>query len=134
MLRCFHKLIISVTATVLIASCKTAIKPGELYGKWKYTKIENTDIRSTHTVTSEELEAESPYIQFSKNDSLLIWWGGKVLSHGSYKLDGNNILVKEILENGKTRQFPFVVSKLDDKSLIFETTGDDGARVTAVKE
>ena len=49
-------------------------------------------------------------------------------------IDGNNILVKEILEGGKTREFPFIVSKLDDKNLIFETKGDESARVTTVKE
>jgi hypothetical protein len=129
-----NKLLAGAIALMLITSCQSPIKPEALYGKWKYVKIENTDIRSTHVVTSEELEAESPYIQFSKNDSLLIWWGGKVLSHGSYKLDGENIRVKEILEDGKTREFPFIVSKLDDKNLVFETKGDDGARVTAVKE
>ena len=118
----------------LFASCQSAIKPDALYGKWKYVKIENTSVRSTNVVTPEQLEAESPYIQFSKNDSALIWWGGKVLTHGSYKIDGNNIQFKEILPDGKTREFPFIVSKLDDKNLIFETTGDDGAKVTAVKE
>ncbi|MGZ3750835.1 MAG: hypothetical protein ACXVB0_15630 [Mucilaginibacter sp.] len=122
-----------VMLLVLLASCKVSIKPNALYGKWKYLKIENTDIRSTHIVTPEELEAESPYIQFSKNDSFLISWGSRVLSHGTYQLDGDKIRVKEILEGGKTREFPFVVSKLDDKNLIFETTGDDGAKVTAVK-
>lgn len=124
----------SVTICILFAACKSSIKPEQLYGKWKYLKIENTDVRSTNNVTSEQLEAESPYIQFSKNDSMLIIWGGRILSHGSYKLDGNNIRVKEILPGGKTRDFPFIISQLDDKNLIFETTGDDGARVTAVKE
>lgn len=124
----------SVTICILFAACKSSIKPEQLYGKWKYLKIENTDVRSTNNVTSEQLEAESPYVQFSKNDSMLIIWGGRILSHGSYKLDGNNIRVKEILPGGKTRDFPFIISQLDDKNLIFETTGDDGARVTAVKE
>ena len=122
-----------IFCTFFIA-CKSPLTKENLVGKWKYLKIENTDIRSTHFVTTEELEAESPYIQFSKNDSMLIWWGGKVLSHGSYKVDGDNIRIKEILEDGKTRDFPFVVSKLDDKNLVFETKGDDGAKVTAVKQ
>jgi len=129
-----NKFIGGIILLAFFASCQSAIKPDILYGKWKYVKIENTSVRSTSNVTSEQLEAETPYIQFSKNDSLLIWWGGKVLSHGSYKIDGDKILVKEILADGKTREFPFIVSKLDDKNLIFETTGDDGARVTAVKE
>ncbi len=127
------RLFTAIIALLLFSSCQKAIKPETLYGKWKYVKVENTDIRSTNNVTPEELESESPYIQFSKNDSLMIWWGGRVLTHGTYKLDGNNILVKEILDGGKTREFPFIVSNLDDKNLIFETQGDESARVTAVK-
>jgi hypothetical protein len=129
-----NKFIAGTILLAFFASCQSAIKPEALYGKWKYIKIENISVRSTNNVTSEQLEAESPYIQFSKNDSLLIWWGGKVLSHGTYKTDGDKIRVKEILPDGKTREFPFIVSKLDDKNLIFETSGDDGARVTAIKE
>ena len=119
---------------ITLSACKSSIKPGDLYGKWKYVKIENLDIRTTTSVTSEELESESPYIRFSKNDSALIWWGGKVLTHGSYRIEGNQIMFKEILPGGKTREFPFIVSKLDDKNLMFETTGDDAVKVTAVKE
>jgi hypothetical protein len=129
-----NKLFAGATALVLFASCQNAIKPEALYGKWKYIKIENNSVSSTTNVTSEQLESEEPYIRFSKNDSLLIWWGGKVLSHGSYKIRGDKIQFKEILTDGKIREFPFIVSKLDDKNLIFETNGDDGAKVTAVKE
>lgn len=129
-----NKFISGIILLAFFTSCQSAIKPDALYGKWKYIKIENVSVRSTSNVTSEQLEAESPYIQFSKNDSLLINWGGRVLSHGSYKIEGDKIRVKEILADGKTREFPFIVSKLDDKNLVFETTGDDGARVTAVKE
>jgi hypothetical protein len=128
-----NKIISGVILLAFFAACQSPIKPGALYGKWKYVKIENTSVRSASNVTSEQLEAESPYIQFSKNDSLLIWWGGKVLSHGSYKIDGDKIQIKEILPDGKTREFPFIVSKLDDMNLIFETSGDEGARVTAVR-
>lgn len=124
----------SISLLLFLASCQTAIKPEALYGKWKYVKIENVSVRSTNNVTSEQLEAENPYIQFSKNDSLLINWGGRILSHGRYKIDGDKIQFKETLADGKTREFPFIVSKLDDKNLIFETRGDDGARVTAIKE
>ena len=93
----------------LLTSCQLSIKPEILYGKWKYIKIENNSVANTTNVTPEELEAKSPYIKFTK-DSLLIWWGGKVLSHGSYKIEGDKIQFKEILEDGKIRAFPFVVS------------------------
>jgi hypothetical protein len=129
-----NKLIAGAVTLALFASCQNAIKPEALYGKWKYIKIENNSVSNTNIVTSEQLESEEPYIQFSKNDSLLIWWGGKVLSYGSYKIEGDKIQVKEILADGKTRKFPFIVSKLDDKNLVFATNGDDGSKVTAVKE
>lgn len=129
-----NKFIAGIVSLLLFASCQLSIKPDALYGKWKYVKIENTSVRSTNNVSAEQLEAECPFIQFSKNDSLLINWGGRILSRGSYQIAGDQIRVKEILPGGKTREFPFLVSKLDDKNLIFETRGDDGARVTAVKQ
>ncbi|MBV8388185.1 MAG: hypothetical protein JO080_00140 [Mucilaginibacter sp.] len=128
-----NKFIYGAIFLSLLASCQPSIKPETLYGKWKYIKVENNSVANTTNVTPEQLEAESPYIKFTK-DSLLIWWGGKVLSHGSYKIDGDKIQFKEILEGGRIRAFPFIVSKLDDKNLVFETKGDDGAKVTAIKE
>ncbi len=128
-----NKLIAAAILLCLLTSCQLSIKPETLYGKWKYLKIENNSVANTTNVTPEQLESESPYIKFTK-DSLLIWWGGKVLSHGTYKIDGDKIQFKEILEGGKIREFLFIVSKLDGKNLVFETQGDDGARVTAVRE
>lgn len=128
-----NKFITAIILLSVLASCQLSIKPETLYGKWKYVKIENNSVANTTDVTPEQLDAESPYIKFTK-DSLLIWWGGKVLSHGTYKIDGDKIRFKEILDGGKIRAFPFIVSKLDDKNLVFETKGDDGSRVTAVKE
>ncbi len=119
---------------VILTACSSPIKPENLYGKWKYIKVTNPNRIPTDSVTSAELQIQAPYIQFTKNDSLIIYWGGKVLSHGTFKLDGSNIRYKEILADGKTRAFPFWVSKLTEKDLIFETSGEDGSRVTAVKE
>jgi hypothetical protein len=136
MLRSFivkNKFIAGIILLSLLASCQLSVKPETLYGKWKYVKIENNSVANTTNVTPEQLEAEEPYIKFTK-DSLMIWWGGQVLTHGTYKIDGDKILFKEIQANGKIREFPFIVSKLDDKNLVFETKGDDGSKVTAVKE
>jgi hypothetical protein len=80
------------------------------------------------------LQEQSPNIRFTKNDSLVITWGGKILSHGKFTIDGNNISYKEDLTDGKSRTFPFYVSKITPKDLIFETLGEEGTRVTAVKE
>lgn len=128
-----NKFTTAVILLSVLASCQLSIKPETLYGKWKYVKIENNSVENTNNVTPEQLQSEEPYIKFTK-DSLMIWWGGQVLTHGTYKIDGDKIQFKEIQPGGKIREFPFIVSKLDDKNLVFETKGDDGSRVTAVKE
>jgi hypothetical protein len=128
-----NQLIAGAILLSLLTSCQLSIKPDALYGKWKYVKIENNSIASTNNVTPEQLQSEEPYIKFTK-DSLMIWWGGQVLTHGTYKIDGDKIQFKEIQPGGKIREFPFIVSKLDDKNLVFETKGDEGSKVTAVKE
>jgi hypothetical protein len=128
-----NKFIAGVILLSLLTSCQLSIKPEVLYGKWKYVKIENNSVANPTHVTPEQLQSEEPYIKFTK-DSLMIWWGGQVLTHGTYKIEGDKIQFKEIQAGGKIREFPFIVSKLDDKNLIFSTQGDDGSRVTAVKE
>ncbi|HEY2582336.1 MAG TPA: hypothetical protein VGI43_11045 [Mucilaginibacter sp.] len=119
---------------LLFPSCKSSINPDNLYGKWKYIKVANPNAIPPDSVASDELALQAPYIQFTKSDSLIIIWGGKVLSHGKFRIDGQNIRYTETLADGKTREFPFWVSKLTDKEIIFETTTQDKSRVTAVKE
>ena len=119
---------------LLISACKPAIKPAGLYGTWKYIKVENPNQTPPDSVSAYDLQQQSPSIRFTQADSLLITWGGKVLSHGKFVLDGSNIRYTEDMPGGKTRQFPFSVSKITGKDLIFETLGVDGTRVTAVKE
>jgi hypothetical protein len=116
------------------AACKSPMKPESLYGKWKYVKVENPNSHPPDSVHRYELEAEEAHIQFFKGDSLQIWWGRRVLSHGTFKIVGDDIRFKEILADGKTRDFPFWVSQLTNKDLVFETKGEDGSRVTAVRE
>ncbi len=119
---------------VFFTACKSSIKPDELYGKWKYIKVENPHANPPDSVTSDELNAQSPSIEFTKSGEYVINWGGKILSHGKFTPDGKNILIKESMPDGTTRQFPFWVSELTDKEIIFETKGEDGSRVKAVKE
>lgn len=124
-----------ILALLLITACKQGIKTEALYGDWKYVKVDkpNSDDASD-TTTTEELNANSAYISFSKSNELTIHWGGKVLSHGSFAVSGNNINYTEQLPDGKKRTFPFWVSQLDEKTIVFETMGDDGSRVTAIKK
>jgi hypothetical protein len=122
-------------AILLLASCKQQkikLTTDQLYGKWNYIKVENPNAHPPDSVKSDELKIQKPYILFSK-DSVQMWWGGGLLSRGSYKVSGDSIQYKEILPGGQTRVFPFIVSKLTDKEIEFETTGEDGSLVTAVK-
>ena len=123
-----------IALIILISSCKPAIKSADLYGTWKYLKVENPNSTPPDSVKHDELLLQAPYIQFTKSDSLIIIWGGKVLSHGKFKMDGNNISYTESLPGGTSRTFPFYISKIDGKNLVFETLGEQGTRVTAVKE
>jgi hypothetical protein len=118
---------------LFITSCKPAITVKALTGKWKYVKVENPNANPPDSVKKVDLAEAAPYIQFSPEMKFVIVWGGKFLSHGSYTLDGGNMKVKEVLPDGKTRDFVFYVSELTDTDIIFESTGVDGSKVTAVK-
>jgi hypothetical protein len=120
----------------IVTSCKHKIdlKKNDLYGKWKYLKVENPYSHPPDSVTTAELQIQKPNILFTQKDSMQIWWGGGLLSHGSFKIAGDSIRVNEILPDGKTRECPFIVSKISASDLVFETSGVDGTRVMAVKE
>ena len=122
-----------LTIFLLLSACGTSVTSEKLYGKWKYIKVENPNANPPDSVSSADLAAQAPSIQFSTNNELVINWGGKVLSRGKFRTEGQNIQYTETLPDGKTRTFPFWVSKLTDKDLVFETKGADGSRVTAVK-
>ena len=97
---------------LLMAACKPAITPQNLYGTWKYIKVENPNATPPDSVSHYELQQQSPSIRFTNSDSLIITWGGKILSQGKFTLDGVNIRYTEMLPEGKTRTFPFYISKL----------------------
>lgn len=116
------------------AACKPSASPDKLYGKWNYTRVRNPLADPPDSVGKETLSSEKPYIEFTRQDSLRIIWDGKVLSHGTFKVDGLDIRYKEILATGQTRDFPFHIENFSDKQMIFSTAGKDGSEVTAVKE
>jgi len=115
-------------------SCNPALKPEELQGKWKYIKVEHPRASPPDSLSSSEIAASAPYIQFTQNNQLVIVWDNKVLSQGKFVIDGHNLVYTETMPDGKTRTFPFWVSKLTDEDLVFETKGEDGSRVTAVRD
>lgn len=112
-------------------SCNKSIEQEDLYGKWKYVKVVNAD---PEDITSdEELKQASPAIIFTETNDIIIEWGGKQLSKGKYKLDGKMIRYTESLEGGRTREFPFLISKLSDNELVFQTMEKNYTVVTAIR-
>ncbi len=121
---------ISFSALVL-ASCSNAIDEDQLYGRWNYIAVEN--FNPTDSLSRDELTAQAPAIVFSIDNKLVIEWGGKQLSHGTYKMDGKMIRYTEFLEGGGKREFPFLINELGDKVLIFQTMEQNYTRVKAKK-
>lgn len=122
-----------VVLLLLMTSCKPNVKPASLYGTWKYLKVENPNETPPDSVGHDALHEANPSIRFTKDDSLIITWGGKVLSKGKFTTDHQNINYAEDIPGG-TRKFPFYVSKIDETNIVFETLGEQGTRVTAMKE
>ena len=81
-----------------------------------------------------KLQMDKPSIEFTKKHELTIYWGGKVLTHGTFTIDGKNIRYKQILADGRTNEFPFYVTQFNGKEIVFETLGKEGSRVTALKQ
>jgi hypothetical protein len=121
---------------IIFSSCKRPLDPKMLAGKWNYVKVENPySPNPPDTISARELAENKPYIRLSENGVLLMMWGGKVLSHGTYKIgDKDNINYTEEMPDGKTRTFPFWIKELTDKEIIFETKEEDAVRVVAKKE
>jgi hypothetical protein len=115
-------------------SCGPSLNADNLKGKWNYTKLESPNANPPSAEPDWKLKMDKPSIEFSKNNELTIWWAGKVLSHGTFTVDGKNIRYKQVLDDGRSNEFPFYVTQFDGKEIIFETFGKEGSRVTAVKE
>jgi hypothetical protein len=124
---------LTLLGCLLMSACNHSVTSTDLYGKWNYTKLEHPNQTSPGTSDS-ELHEQAPYIEFTKADSLRMFWGGQLLSHGTFTVDGTNIQYKEILADGSTRSFPFYISSFKDSIMVFETLGEDASRVTVVKE
>ena len=123
---------ILIFCILLCSSCSYEIEKSDLLGRWNYVKVVNAD---PEDITSdEELKYASPAIIFTETNELIIEWGGKQLSKGNYRLDGKMIRYTESLEGGRTREFPFLISKLSDTELVFQTMEKNYSRVTAIKQ
>lgn len=128
------RLLLSACSIVLLVftSCSNTIKQEELYGRWNYLKVNNTNPQDT--LPDGELELQSPAIIFDNKQNLVIEWGGKTLSSGKFRMEGKMIRYTENLPGGQKREFPFLIKSLTDKELIFQTMEQNVTTVTALKE
>ena len=129
------KLVVSVCfCLILFQACSVSVDEEKLTGTWDYIKIENLNASSQDSTTSADLKAARPFIRFTEKNELLIYWSGRVLSSGTYHVDGAMIRYKENLPDGQQREFPFLVKKLTEDELIFETMSREGTRVFTKKK
>ena len=118
---------------VLITGCSRSVDQMGLIGKWDYVRIENLNAQSEESTTAEDLKIAKPYIQFTAENKVQIIWDGKVLSSGTYRLDGQMIRYQENLAGGRKREFPFLVNSLSEEKIVFQTMSNENTRVTALK-
>ncbi|HEY0054251.1 MAG TPA: hypothetical protein VGB63_02750 [Pedobacter sp.] len=130
----FNKSIILCTSVLLAFGCTPPVKPEQLYGEWKYTKVESPNQNPPYSMPAEEIKKENPSIKFIKDKDLIIVWGGKTLSYGKFRMEDRMIRYKENLPGGITREFPFLIKQITNEKLVFETMNQDVSRITAVKK
>lgn len=127
------RLLLFLGLVLAFSSCKDSVKPEELYGEWKYIKVEEPNQRPPYIMPYEEVKAANPSIKFTKENDLIITWEGKQLSNGKFRMENKMIRYKENLAGGATREFPFLIKEISDTSLVFETMSQEASRITAVK-
>jgi len=125
--------ILFIIPLMLIYGCSGSIAPEKLYGEWEYIKVEGPKQDPPYLMPDDELREQHPSITFSNGNDLVIMWGGKKLSHGRFRLENMMIRYRETLQNGASREFPFLVKELSADRLVFETMEHDFTRVTARK-
>ena len=128
------KILLYALLACSFVACKPSVTADKLYGKWKYIKDEQPNANPPASTSPGDLKIEDPSIQFFKGDTLQIWWDGKMISHGKFYIEDKKIQYTETLPDGSTRKFPFWIMDFDGRQLVFETTGEDGTRITAMKE
>ncbi|WP_170827283.1 hypothetical protein [Arcticibacter eurypsychrophilus] len=105
----------------------------DLYGEWKYIKVENPNQNPSNTTSEEELSANDPSISFTSKGDMVMIWGGKQLSHGTFKLEYPTISYQESMADGRIRSIRFLIKRFNQDILVFETMEADAVRVTARK-
>lgn len=121
-----------IALLLLTASCSKSIEANDLYGTWNYVSV--ASFNPPDSITKQELELQSPAIIFSEGNVLKIEWGAKLISHGTYIMDGKMIRYTETLPGGTKRDFPFLIKELNENVLVFETMEQSYTRVKAIKK
>jgi hypothetical protein len=119
--------------TLIFAACSIPLDQDTLIGSWDYVQVDNLNSQSPDSTSADDLKEARPYIHFSKKKELQIFWGGKLISSGTYRVEGKMLRYKEDLPGGRQREFPFLVKKLSEEQIVFETMRSDGVRVTAIR-
>lgn len=127
--RVFYWCILSLLA--VSSACTRSVKDEDVYGVWQYIKVENPN--QGDITPDEELKENDPSIRFSEGNKLEMIWGGKVLSKGTYHIEYPVINYEENLKEQGSRKIKFLIKKLEDDILVFQTMEADAVRVTARK-
>jgi len=117
----------------IVSGCTPSMKPQDLYGEWKYIKVENPNQSPPNSTSEEELSENDPSVIFTSKGDMVMIWGGKQLSHGTFKLEYPTISYRESMADGNIRNIRFLIKKFDQDFLVFETMEADAVRVTARK-
>ncbi len=124
------KRLILLILPLCLLGCKKDLDKEALYGKWYYTSLKSID-SSAENPTSEELYINKPYMELIRPDSLLIMWGGSIVTSGHFKIEGQDIVYTGKAPGQKERTFPFRVISYTATNITYQTIGKGGFMVTA---
>ncbi len=116
----------------VFTACKPSVPADQLYGRWKYTKI---DIPSA----PQETEAAKSYlvdptsIQFLKGSTIEIITPSHVQFRGHFTNNGYNLHVNGKYNDGSSAKMELWVMKLTQKEFVFKIDGQNPWIVTTVK-
>jgi len=119
---------------LVCSSCGASFKEEALIGEWVYKKVEYIHQQPVLVQGEQNLSEKYPSIQFSQNGKCKIFSGGKVISEGTFFLEKDIIRYEEVLQVGIKRKIPFLIKKLENNEIIFETLEKDVKRITAKKK
>lgn len=119
---------------LICTSCGKSYKEEQLIGEWEYIKVEYTNQNPVLVQNKDDLKEKYPSIKFHKNKKCQIFSAGKVISEGEFFLEKDIIRYEEVLQVGIKRKIPFIIKKLENDELIFETLERDVKRITSKRK